>query len=47
MTRLPTTAVYVLFAAALVAATSPVWRWWLYGLDPSLDELLQLRCFGL
>jgi|KBSMisStandDraft_5_1062788.scaffolds.fasta_scaffold51333_2 hypothetical protein len=33
-------------AVALVAATSPAWRVLLLGADPTLDELLQLRCLG-
>jgi hypothetical protein len=44
---IPPAAVYSLFAMALVLATSPIWRLWLFGFDPSLDELLRLRCFGL
>jgi len=31
---------------ALLAATSPAWRVLLLGADPTLDELLQLRCRG-
>jgi hypothetical protein len=31
---------------ALLAATSPAWRVLLLGADPTLDELLQIRCRG-
>lgn len=30
----------------LLAATAPVWRLPLLGFHPTLDELLQMRCFG-
>ncbi len=30
----------------LLLATEPVWRLALLGLDPTLDDLLRLRCFG-
>jgi hypothetical protein len=43
----PPTIVYVVFAVGVVAATFPVWRLWLFGFSPTLDELLRLRCFGL
>ncbi len=29
-----------------LAATAPVWRLPLLGLNPTLDELLRMRCFG-
>jgi hypothetical protein len=35
---------YIVFSAALVAATYPVWRFWVLGFSPTLDELLQVRC---
>jgi len=38
--------VRIAFVVAIVAATSPAWRMLLLGVDPTLDELLQLRCFG-
>jgi hypothetical protein len=38
---------YGLFASGLVAATFPAWRWLFFGFNFTLDELLQLRCFGL
>jgi hypothetical protein len=43
----PSIVVYVVFAVGVVAATFPVWRLWLFGFNPTLDELLRLRCFGL
>ncbi len=30
----------------LLAATAPVWRLPLLGFNPTLDELLRMRCFG-
>jgi hypothetical protein len=45
--NVPPVAAYSLFAAGLAAATFPVWRLWLFGFDPTLDDLLRLRCFGL
>jgi hypothetical protein len=39
-------AVYSLFATGLVLATSPIWRLWLFGFNPTVDDLLRLRCFG-
>lgn len=47
ITRLPASAIYTLFALGFLAATAPVWRFWLFGFNPTLDDLLQLRCFGL
>jgi hypothetical protein len=44
---IPPGIVYALFAAALVVATSPAWRPWLFGFNPTLEDLLSLRCFGL
>jgi hypothetical protein len=45
--RIPPAAVYGLFAAAAVAATFPIWGLWLFGFNPTLDDLLRLRCFGI
>jgi hypothetical protein len=36
----------LLFILAVVAATSPGWRALLLDADPTLDELLMLRCLG-
>jgi hypothetical protein len=44
---IPLAAVYGLFAAAAVAATFPIWSLWLLGFNPTLDELLRIRCFGV
>jgi hypothetical protein len=43
----PRVVVYVRFAVSALAATFPVWRLWLFGFNPTLDELLRLRCFGV
>lgn len=34
----------VVLAIGLVAATAPAWRPLLLGLEPTIDELLSLRC---
>jgi hypothetical protein len=39
--------IYSLFGIALVLASAPVWRLWFFGFNPTLDDLLQLRCFGI
>ena len=44
---IPPAAVYGLFSAAAVAATFPIWGLWLFGFNPTLDDLLRLRCFGI
>ena len=41
----PARVVYLLFALALVVATAPAWRFVVLGFNPTLDDLLQLRCF--
>lgn len=41
----PAGVVYFLLALALVVATAPVWRFLVLGFNPTLDDLLQLRCF--
>jgi hypothetical protein len=46
MTRLPAALVYPIFGVGLVLATLPVWRFWLFGFNPSIDDLLRLRCLG-
>lgn len=38
--------IWCAFAAALVLATAPVWRLWLFGFYPTLDQLLQLSICG-
>jgi hypothetical protein len=43
----PPALMYLLFALGLVLATAPLWRLALFGFNPTLDELLRLRCFGL
>lgn len=37
--------VRLLFLLAAVAATSPAWRPLVFGISPTLDDLLRLRCF--
>jgi len=37
---------WVVLAVALVFATEPAWRFWLLGFNPTLDDLLTMRCFG-
>jgi hypothetical protein len=44
---IPARLIYVVFAVALLVATFPAWRLSLFVFNPTLDELLQLRCFGL
>ena len=36
----------ILFCAAVGLATAPVWRLSVYGVNPTLDELLQLSLCG-
>ena len=35
---IPPAVVYGLFAAAAVVATFPIWRLWLFGFNPTLDD---------
>ena len=37
--------IYSAFGLAAIAATSPVWSLALFGFNPTLDLLLQIRCF--
>jgi len=46
MQAIPAAAMYSLFAGGVVAATFPIWRLWLFGFNPTLDEVLLLPCFG-
>jgi hypothetical protein len=34
------------FTGALALATAPVWRLWLFGFHPTIDEVLQLAICG-
>jgi hypothetical protein len=36
---------WMLFGLALMLVTEPVWRLLLVGFNPTLDDLLQIRCF--
>jgi hypothetical protein len=44
---IPSSFIYLLFVAALALATAPVWRLWLFGFNPTLEDVLSLRCMGL
>jgi hypothetical protein len=46
MIRLPPAMMYPIFGLGLAMATLPIWRFWLFGFNPSIDELLRLRCQG-
>jgi hypothetical protein len=35
-----------MFGIATVLATAPVWRLWVFGFDPTLDQLLQMSICG-
>ena len=37
---------WLVFGAAVVFATGPVWGLFLFGDHPTLDDLLQLRCLS-
>ena len=38
--------IWTTFCAALVLATAPIWRLWVFGFNPTLDQLLQIVCTG-
>ena len=44
--RMPTLLVYALFGIGGALATYPIWKFWVFGFNPTLDDLLRLRCFG-
>jgi hypothetical protein len=46
MSRIRLRVVYCCFLLALIAATSPAWKLLLLGNNPTLDQLLQIRCIG-
>ena len=37
---------WLALVGALVIATTPVWRLWVFGFNPTVDELLQLSICG-
>jgi hypothetical protein len=37
---------WIVLGLALILATEPVWRLALLGFNPTLDDLLEIRCFG-
>ncbi len=36
--------IWASFVAAAALATAPVWRLWVFGFNPTLDELLRILC---
>jgi hypothetical protein len=38
--------VWLGFGAAVGLATAPVWRLWVFGFNPTLDEMLRIICTG-
>ena len=38
--------IWAAFALATLLATAPVWRLWVFGFNPTIDELLQLSICG-
>ena len=36
---------WIVFGLGLALATAPAWQLLLLGFNPTLDELLQIRCF--
>jgi hypothetical protein len=38
--------IWLLFGLASLLATAPVWRLWVFGFNPTLDQLLQLSICG-
>jgi hypothetical protein len=44
--RIQNGVIWFAFAAALILATAPMWRLWVFGSNPTIDELLQLAICG-
>ena len=44
--RVTNSFIWFAFAAAIVLATAPVWRLWIFGFNPTLDEMLRIVCRG-
>ncbi len=42
-----TAAIWAAFGLGLVFATQPVWSYFLFGSNVTIDELLSLRCLSL
>ncbi len=38
--------IWLLFCAAVVLATAPVWRMWAFGFNPTFDQILQMSICG-
>ena len=47
MSRVPAAFAYCGFVLALLVATSPAWKLALMGNNPTLEEMLQIGCWGL
>ncbi len=37
--------IWATFAVATVWATNPIWSYAIFGFNPTLDDLLSIRCF--
>jgi hypothetical protein len=44
--EIPRAVMYVLFTIAFAAATFPACRLWLFGFNPTVYDLLLLRCLS-
>jgi hypothetical protein len=38
--------IWLMFGAALLVATAPIWRMWMFGFNPTVDQVLQLSICG-
>jgi hypothetical protein len=38
--------VWLAFSGAVILATAPVWRFWVFGFNPTLDQILQIAICG-
>jgi hypothetical protein len=36
--------IWATFGMAVLVATMPMWRFWIFGFNPTLDELLSIMC---
>ena len=44
MARMANAGIWFAFAAGVILATAPVWRLWVFGFNPTLDEMLRIVC---
>jgi hypothetical protein len=44
--RIQNRVIWLGFAGAVILATAPVWRLWILGFHPTIDEVLQLAICG-